>query len=593
MKHHLRWRIALPYVVLILIILAGLTVYVSNTVRNTRVEDMEQGYAEEVHAFATLIDNEIADGDMQALSVSVDEWAELFSVRVTVIGMDGAVLAESDYEPSEMENHLSRPEVIDAIELGEGSSSRFSPTLQENMLYLAAPVVHQGVTLAIARVAVSLEQVELEVTRLRSTIFLATLVAMAAALLVAVLVADRVTVPVSKLDRAAHRMAEGDLSSRYYGSSRDEVGRLGETFNLMASRLQIEVARLSTEQGRLSAILNHMADGVISISNEGRVRRLNAAGERILAITEKEAMGRSFARVLRHHELIELVQRGMETEAEQEAIVSSALHGFYLRAIYTPLGDDDIESGFVILQDLTMVRSAEQVRRDFVSNASHELRTPLASLKALVETLRDGALEDPPAAQHFLDMIEDQVDSLTQMVRELLELSRIESSQVPLDPAKTTAADIIVPPVERLMPQAERAGISLRIVLSDDLPEAEVDSQRLHQVITNLVHNAIKFTEPGGHITVSAQVVASELVISVQDTGVGIAEEDLPRIFERFYKADRSRTGGGTGLGLAICKHIVQQHGGHIWVESIMGIGSTFSFAVPLRHDPNQATAMA
>jgi two-component system phosphate regulon sensor histidine kinase PhoR len=235
----------------------------------------------------------------------------------------------------------------------------------------------------------------------------------------------------------------------------------------------------------------------------------------------------------------------------------------------------------------------DSVRRDFISNISHELRTPLASLKALVDTLRDGALEDPPAAQRFLNRIETEVDALTQMVQELLELSRIESGQVPLSLVPTPVAEVVIPPIERLRPQAQRANLRLGVDLSPALPHVLADTERVQQVVTNLVHNAIKFTRPGGQVRVRAYVEVGDglspgaerhgpmVVVEVADTGVGIPIDDVPRIFERFYKADRARSGGGTGLGLAIAKHVVQGHGGHIWAESIEGQGSTFFFSLP------------
>jgi two-component system phosphate regulon sensor histidine kinase PhoR len=241
------------------------------------------------------------------------------------------------------------------------------------------------------------------------------------------------------------------------------------------------------------------------------------------------------------------------------------------------------------------------VRRDFISNISHELRTPLASLKALTETLRDGALEDPPAAERFLNNMETEIDALTQMVQELLELSRIESGQVALRLRAAIVEDVVSPPVERITAQAERSDLALDVEIADDLPLVLVDVERIQLVVTNLVHNAIKFTPPGGRITVRAcagrdgEIPASArqskplvsggwqvVIVQVIDTGVGIPARDLPRVFERFYKADRARGSGGTGLGLSIARHLVESHGGYIWVESEEGVGSTFSFSLPV-----------
>jgi two-component system phosphate regulon sensor histidine kinase PhoR len=332
------------------------------------------------------------------------------------------------------------------------------------------------------------------------------------------------------------------------------------------------------------------------------VRLINPAAAHILNAREMTAAGHSFAEVARDHRIIELWQACRASGEEQIQPIEIGRHGPFVQVIVTPLRDADPQACLVILQDLTRIRRLETVRRDFISNISHELRTPLASLKALVETLRDGALEDPPAAQRFLNRMETEVDALTQMVRELLELARIESGQVPFRMTKVPVTDVLLPPVDRLGAQAERAGLHLSINLPSDLPFVLADAERMQQVITNVVHNAIKFTPPGGKIEVTAftlQVLdggrvsdapislepgtlASGLwvVTAVRDTGVGISADDLPRIFERFYKTDRARSGGGTGLGLAISKHIVQGHDGHIWATSTEGRGSTFYVAL-------------
>ena len=227
------------------------------------------------------------------------------------------------------------------------------------------------------------------------------------------------------------------------------------------------------------------------------------------------------------------------------------------------------------------MRRLETVRRDFISNVSHELRTPLASMKALAETLQEGALEDPPAARRFILRMETEIDNLTQLVNELLELSRIESGKVPLSFQRVQPCDLLQPAYERMILQAERAALELHLDCQPELPAVFADPDRITQVLINLVHNAIKFTQPGGKIILSAYQDKDHIVFFVKDTGVGIARKDLGRIFERFFKADRARSGGGTGLGLSIARHMIESHGGYIWAESEEGVGSTLYFSLP------------
>lgn len=280
--------------------------------------------------------------------------------------------------------------------------------------------------------------------------------------------------------------------------------------------------------------------------------------------------------------------RCRDVGAEQSATVEMPT-GQYVRIIVTPLLKHSRSGYLVLLQDLTQVRRLQTVRQDFVSNVSHELRTPLASLHALVETLRDGAIDDPPAAARFLDRMEVELDALTQMVEELLELSRIESGHLPLQMKPVPVRDVVMPAVDRLRAQAERNNVTLDIQIADDLPPALADLPRMHQVVTNIVHNAIKFSPGGGDVVIRAEAKPSCVEVTVRDTGIGISREELPRVFERFYKTDRSRALGGTGLGLAIAKHIVQAHGGRIWAESVEGKGSLFGFTLLLAEDPQHA----
>jgi two-component system phosphate regulon sensor histidine kinase PhoR len=284
---------------------------------------------------------------------------------------------------------------------------------------------------------------------------------------------------------------------------------------------------------------------------------------------------------LRLYQVVDIWEKARRENAQETETLDLLNRGQSLQVIASPLGGVLQGSILLIFQDLTRVRQLETIRRDFVSNISHELRTPLASLKALTETLLDGALDDPPAARRFLSRFETEVDSLSLMVSELLELTRIESGRVPLEFEPVRPEMLIQGAVERLYLQAERAGLHIEIEENRGLPAVLADPPRMQQVLMNLLHNAIKFTPVGGRITLAAEPEAGGVVFRIRDTGVGIPAEDLPRIFERFYKADRARSGGGTGLGLAISKHLVEAHGGRIWAESVQGGGSTFYFFIP------------
>ncbi len=582
MFRSIRWRIAIPYTALILLATAALTVYFSGFMRQTHLADLRAQLTSEARlvgeAVAPLL---VEGGTVETIDPLVKRWGELLEARVTVIRASGVVLGDSHEHPAAMGNHLGRPEVQQALADGLGISTRHSRTMDYEMLYVAVPVEADGQIMGIARVALPRTRIETSVARLRCTVVVASLLTALLAGLLALLIAGQLTRSLRGLTHLAERLARGDLDGRIYLSSQDEVGRLADAFNRMATEIQTQMESLADQRNALTAVLTHMADGVVITGEEMRVRLMNPAAARMLGLSEGAATGESFVAVARDHQVVELWRRCQESGEEQSETVEIVGQGPFLRVVATPLRGTPQTGCLVLLQDLTQIHRLETVRRDFISNISHELRTPLASLKALVDTLYNGALDDPPAARRFLERMETEVDALTQMVRELLELSRIESGQVPLHLEPTLVSDIVLPPVERLRLQAERAGLRLTVDLLPGLPLLLADAERMRQVFTNLIHNAIKFTPPEGQVTISAKANGDAVIISVTDSGVGISFDDLPRIFERFYKADRARSGGGTGLGLAIAKHIVLAHGGRIWATSVEREGATFYVALP------------
>ncbi len=359
---------------------------------------------------------------------------------------------------------------------------------------------------------------------------------------------------------------------RYY-DSRQQLDKQ----NNLAKNLNLQLSAFNSERARLAAVLDQMTDGVLMADSQGKIIFANPASKKLFETTNP--VDHTIAEVVRHHQLVEAWRHSQQTNELQSESIEIPTRRQFLQLIVIP--DNNTGGSLLLVQDLTRVHRLETVRRDFISNISHELRTPLASLKALTETLQDGALSDPEAGPRFLNRIVTEVDALTQMTQELLDLSRIESGQVELNLASISPKELLLSASDRMKLQAERASLSLHVECPNDLPNVRADQARLEQVLVNLIHNAVKFTRPGGEITLLAESIDGGVRFGVKDTGIGIPSDDVSRIFERFYRVDKSRAGGGTGLGLSIARHIVEAHRGKIWVDSLEGQGSTFYFTIP------------
>jgi two-component system phosphate regulon sensor histidine kinase PhoR len=329
---------------------------------------------------------------------------------------------------------------------------------------------------------------------------------------------------------------------------------------------QRQIQELMNERTKLAAILFNMSDGVILVNARGDVTLINPTAQKMFSYGLEANEGESLIEVVRQHQILELWQETVRTGKSQSTIIETSLDKENIQVISSLLGAVLPGEVLLLFQDLTL-RKLETVRKDFVSNISHELRTPLASLKALSETLQGGALQDPKVSKKFLQQMDVEIDNLNQMVMELLELAKIESGKVPFEKKIVTVAEVINRPIERMRLQAERSGLSIESRMEGELPSVQVDLPRIQQVLINLIHNAIKFTPPGGKISIVMSRENELILFRIADSGIGIPANELERIFERFYKSDRSRSGGGTGLGLSISRHIIEAHGGKIWAK--------------------------
>jgi two-component system phosphate regulon sensor histidine kinase PhoR len=563
-----------------------LGLYLVDFVRDTQINNLRSQLESEARLVAQASLPGFVAQDNNALDTLAKTTRDQINSRVTIISSDGTVLGDSEHDPMTMENHATRPEVIEALAEGVGASTRYSTTLGQQMLYVAVPITSQGTVIGISRVALPLIEVQNYINRLILIVATSMVITTLLAILVAVLVARTTTQPIRQLTQAARRIASGELEQKIPVLTIDESGQLAKAFNEMSSSLKDLVAEISDEKSKLATILSNMADGVIMTDNEGRVLLANHAAERMFDFEEKKVIGKHLIETVRDYEIDRALKSCLETSKEYTAQLEFGPGKRFLRVIAVPLMTDGLTGALLLFQDLTELKGLQTMRRELVGNISHELRTPLAGIKAIIETLQDGAVDDKKAARDFLSRVDSEVDRMMQMVTELTELSRIESGRGDLKMEMLALNSLVEEVIARFKPQAERKTVALSAELFTDLPIIRADKDRIYQVITNLVHNAIKFTHSGGCVVISTEVSENSVLVKVSDTGVGISREDLARIFERFYKADKARSGEGAGLGLAIAKHVVQAHGGNICVESEEGKGSTFFFNLPLQTNP-------
>ena len=556
--------------------------YLANSTRNSQLDDLRSKLENEARiiAEASLTGFLSTDepGDLDALAKKLGTEIE---TRVTIIDLDGTVLGDSEEDPISMENHANRPEIVDTLAAGIGQSTRYSTTLRQTMMYVAVPVSYEDEILGIARVSLPLTAVEDLVRQVTVSIIVAMLVATALVVLAAWVIARITTRPIRRLTTASKRIASGEMGQKIPIEAKDEVGELTHAFNEMSVKTKELVETISGDRTRLATILDNMADAVIMIDSEGNISLANRAAEQLFNF--RDAENKTLVEVLRDHEVDELLKLCLKKAGIQTVQYESGMTKRYLRAIAIPVIHNELSSVLLLLQDLTELRNLQTMRRELIGNISHEFRTPLAGIKAMVETLGGGAVDDKKMTMDFLARIDSEVDRLTQLVAELTELSRIETGKAELKKEPVNLNELVEEVIAQLSPQAERQKLTIAREFAVDLPSVPVDKDRVRQVIANLVHNAIKFTPAGGRITITSRVLNGSVVVDISDTGIGIPREELSRVFERFYKGDKARAGEGTGMGLAIAKHVVDAHGGNIWVESEEGRGSTFSFSLPLQ----------
>ncbi len=526
-------------------------------------------------------------GDSPDLQALCRELSGEINARITVVLPSGAVAADSDENPEKMENHSDRPEIRQALREGSGSAVRFSHTLNKNMMYVALPLNKGDAVAGVVRVAFPLTRLQDALARVHKKMITGGIITAILAIVVSWRIARKLSRSLNDMKSGAERFARGDFSQPLALPAPQEMRRLAQALNVMASQMDDRIRTVMSQRNQQEAVLSSMVEGVIAIDGEQRVISLNQAAAGLIGVPLEQAQGRILTEIIGHPSLKAFVLHSLETPAPMESEISMQgqetqilqAHGAVLRdAQGQEIG------AVVVLNDVTRLRRLEQVRRDFVANVSHELRTPVTSIKGFVETLLDGALENPEDARRFLRIIAKQADRLNAILGDLLMLSRIEEEErkALIQIEDCALYETLAGAIQQCESKAAEKGIPITLEC-DPAIVVQMNASLIEQAVANLIDNAIKYSEAGEEVSVSGCRADNEILITVEDHGCGIPSEHLPRLFERFYRVDkaRSRSMGGTGLGLSIVKHIAKAHAGRVTVESTVGQGSVFSLYLP------------
>jgi two-component system phosphate regulon sensor histidine kinase PhoR len=585
----LRTRMVVTAVMASAAALAAVLVLVGPALRARALARERETLLAEARLMARVVEQHLARaGTLADLDPVVDTTAGEVRERVTIIDLDGRVVADSSVSGAELaalENHGQRPEVLAALASGAGSSVRHSATLGVDLMYAAVSVRVGDRVRAVSRVAHSLEEIDEQVAALRRSVGWALLLAFVVTVPLATLLSNSLSRPLREIMQAARQFGAGDLGSRIRVERQDELGELGRILNQAAEQLQQRLGELGRDRARTAAILSAMEEGVLAVDHKGLVLVANDALRQHFDLSEP--LGRHYLEVVRQREVSEIVEGVLKDgERRTSEIEVPRLHlVFSVTGVAFP-GADGLPPGAILtFHNTTERRRLERVRRDFVANASHELRTPLTSIRGFVEALEDGAAADPLLATRFLGKIHAQADRMVALADDLLQLSRLESEERAPTWTNVRPGAVAAEVAASLAALATERGVALA-QRDEGAPEVVSDADCLRRILENILDNAIKYTQEGGHVEVVASPTdGGGAVVEVRDDGPGIAAEHLPRIFERFYRADkaRSRELGGTGLGLAIVKHLAESVGARVTVTSELAKGSLFCVHLPPR----------
>lgn len=587
-KSTLLWQFYGSHMAILLLALILSGYFAITEFRELQSYTISESLKKQAQAVGEILGQKLSDRDVATIDAFCDRLAANSPYRITVLAPDGSVLGDSESSPERMEDHSTRPEVKTAMAGSTGTSVRYSFTINRDMVYVAVPIVRDGKIEGIIRTATPSEQLSQVLEGFYVKLGAMILFLTVAAAIVSLLLANRINKPITEIKEAAKRFANGDLDQNIVPVGAKEIAELATAINQMVEQLRERLNIMTKQRNELESLLSEMVEAVIEVDTSKKIVRMNQAAENIFQAKFSRACGKDVLEAIRNRGFNQFVAKTLTsaTPLEEELTVVGnpdkilQVHG---TQITDPQGKPS--GALIVLNDISRLKNIDQIRKDFVANVSHELKTPVTSIKGFLETLRDGAINDPNSAERFLSIAIRQTDRLNAIIEDLLKLSRVEqeADRGAMKLEKASVYDAIQAVIKFLEEIAHEKGVTT-LVDCDMSLEIKMNRPLFEQALSNLLDNAIKYSDPGSEVWITAKQEHHEALIEVQDKGCGIPRDQLPRIFERFFRVDKTRMRhtGGAGLGLSIARHIINLHSGRIEVSSGIGEGSVFSIHIPI-----------
>lgn len=581
----IQWKLVLIYILLILLAMEVVGVYLIQSLEKYHIENLSQTIDSKAQLASSFVERYLyptkRQQELDDLIVEFGKQAGPEVGNILILDEIGMILSTANQTRFEKGMRLFTPEITQATFGNTAKEIRKDPETKFRHMYLAYPVKSDDKVVGIIYIISSMEHIYDTLSDIKAILLVATTIALVITGVLGFALSKTITDPIQEVTKRAALMAKGDFDHKIEVKSNDEIGKLTDMFNFLTMRLKDTLDEMSDEKEKVEAILTNMADGVIALNDDGQIIHINPAAKKMISTEQNFNVKQSEERInnLFNIDFDELFKK----EAKPREMLVQ-IKKLTLKAIIAPLNRDDRIVGIIIvLQDITKQHRLENMRKEFVANVSHELRTPLTTIKSYTETLLDGALEDKNISETFLSVVNDEADRMTRLVSDLLELSRLDSKDTRWNKAAINSGHIIREVISKLQMSIKQKNQEIKIDMPKDTPDIFVDKDKIEQVLQNILSNAIKYTPEEGKIYVKLEKSGGLAKIIIKDTGVGIPKDDLPRIFERFYRVDktRSREQGGTGLGLSIARELVEAHDGKINIESQLGQGTSVIVTIP------------